>query len=287
MGSARVKVTPITPDLGAEISDIDLSQSLSPDLFQALQTAFNRHHVLVFRDQALTRDQHKDFARQFGPIHIHPSKKQLSTKDDPEIFLIDIKPDAKQSNGETWHADITCEEIPPYASMLYLTQLPENGGGDTLFANMQAAYAELSSDLQVYLRTKRALHDGEIDLARYGIRLKGNQTYPANSHPVVIAHPKTGMPTLYVNEGFTSHLLGVPRFESDLILSGLFNRLETNPRHQCRIRWTPNMMTLWDNYSVQHQAIFDYAGFARYGERITIAATTPPQAFTRTSMDQA
>ncbi|MGB1755916.1 MAG: TauD/TfdA dioxygenase family protein, partial [Pseudomonadales bacterium] len=68
-----MKVTPITPDLGAEISDIDLSQSLSPDLFQALQTAFNRHHVLVFRDQALTRDQHKDFARQFGPIHIHPS----------------------------------------------------------------------------------------------------------------------------------------------------------------------------------------------------------------------
>ena len=73
--------------------------------------------------------------------------------------------------------------------MLYLTQLPENGGGDTLFANMQAAYAELSRELQAYLRTKRALHDGEIDLARYGIRLKNGQTYPANSHPVVIAHP--------------------------------------------------------------------------------------------------
>ena len=272
-------ITSITPELGAEISDIDLRHPLDLDVIEAIQAAFNRYHVLVFREQTLTRDQHKVFARYFGPIHIHPSKKQLNTRDDPEIFLIDIKPDAQQSNGETWHADITCEATPPYASMLYLTQLPENGGGDTLFANMQAAYAELSRELQAYLRTKRALHDGEIDLARYGIRLKNGQTYPASSHPVVIAHPKTGEATLYVNEGFTSHLLDVPRFESDLILSGLFKRIETNPRHQCRIRWTPNMITLWDNYSVQHQAIFDYAGYSRYGERITIESEGAPQAF--------
>ena len=96
---------------------------------------------------------------------------------------------------------------------------------------------------------------------------------------MVIQHPKTEKPVLYVNEGFTAHLLNVPSFESDLILQGLFQRIKTNARHQCRIKWTPNMITLWDNYSVQHQAIFDYSGFYRYGERITIAADEPPQAF--------
>ena len=124
-----------------------------------------------------------------------------------------------------------------------------------------------------------AFHDGERDLLRYGIRLKPGQSYPAHTHPVVIQHPKTQKPVLYVNEGFTAHLLNVPSFESDLILQGLFQRIKTNARHQCRIKWTPNMITLWDNYSVQHQAIFDYSGYHRYGERITIAADQAPEAF--------
>jgi taurine dioxygenase len=275
-----MKLVRITPSLGAEVEGLDLSKELSSAQIQALQTAFETHHVLVFRDQTLSREAHKAFASYFGPIHVHPSKRNLKQDEDPDIFFIDIKPESKQSNGETWHSDITCEAIPPYASMLYLTKVPENLGGDTLFANLQAAFEELSPDLQHYLMQQSAFHDGELDLMRYGIRLKPGQSYPAHAHPAVIQHPKTKKPVLYVNEGFTAHLLGVPAFESNLILQGLFQRIRTNARHQCRIKWTPNMITLWDNYSVQHQAIFDYSGYHRYGERITLASDQAPQAYT-------
>ena len=274
-----MNLIPITPSLGAEVEGLDLTQPLSSEQVRALQSAFETHQVLVFRDQVLSREAHKAFARYFGDIHVHPSKQNLKRDEDPDLFFIDIKPDSKQSNGETWHADITCEARPPYASMLYLTRVPDNLGDDTLFANLQAAFEELSPELQQYLMQQSAFHDGELDLMRYGIRLKPGQSYPAHTHPVVIQHPKTEKPVLYVNEGFTAHLLNVPSFESDLILQGLFQRIKTNARHQCRIKWTPNMITLWDNYSVQHQAIFDYSGFYRYGERITIAADEPPQAF--------
>ena len=90
--------------------------------------------------------------------------------------------------------------------MLYLTRVPDNLGGDTLFANLQAAFEELSPELQQYLMQQSAFHDGELDLMRYGIRLKPGQSYPAHTHPVVIQHPKTEKPVLYVNEGFTAHL---------------------------------------------------------------------------------
>ena len=113
-----MNLIPITPSLGAEVEGLDLTQPLSSEQVRALQSAFETHHVLVFRDQVLNREAHKAFARYFGDIHVHPSKQNLKQDEDPDLFFIDIKPDSKQSNGETWHADITCEARPPYASML-------------------------------------------------------------------------------------------------------------------------------------------------------------------------
>lgn len=278
-----MKITPITPTIGAEITGIDLEQPLSDHSWQAIARAFADHHVLVFRDQVLSRERHKAFARRFGEIHIHPSKKHAKTTQDPEFFLIDIKPDDKGSNGEVWHADITCEQQPPYASLLYITEVPKNGGGDTLFANMHDAFDELSPSMQAYLGGQQAFHDGEQDLRRYCIRLKPGQYYPAHAHPVVVVHPFTGRPVLYVNEAFTSHLLEMPLFESNLILNGLYDRIRSNPRLHCRVQWTPNMLTLWDNYSVQHQAVFDYQGYRRYGERITVSSPATPKAYSAAS----
>ena len=139
-----MRCSPITPSLGAEVSDVDLQTPISPSTASQLRQALNKHHVLVFRSQHLNREAHKAVARCFGELHIHPSRRHLAQDQDPEFFLIDIKPDARQSNGETWHADITCEEVPPRASLLYLTNLPANGGGDTLFTNMHDAFNELS-----------------------------------------------------------------------------------------------------------------------------------------------
>ncbi len=273
-------ISPITPTVGAEVTGVDLT-SLNPEAESAIQAAFLKHHVLVFRNQSLTRDQHKAFGRLFGELHIHPSKRNGMNQQDPELFIVNTKPDAKLTNGEAWHSDVSCEEIPPKASILYVTKCPENGGGDTLFANMHAAFDELSPDLQTLLLNKTAYHDGEIDLRNYGIRLRDGQTYPKASHPLVPRHPENGRPYLFANGSFTSHIEGIERWESDMLLQGLYQRTANNPRIQCRVKWQPNTLVMWDNRSVQHHAILDYAGFARYGERVSVLDEQRPQPYRR------
>ena len=274
-----MNISSITPTVGAEVTGVDLAD-LGPEAVSSIKAAFLKHHVLVFRDQTLSRDQHKAFGRLFGDLHIHPSKRNGMNQQDPELFIINTKPDAKLTNGEAWHSDVSCEEIPPKASILYVTKCPENGGCDTMFANMHEAFDELSPDLQSLLLTKTAYHDGEIDLRNYGVRLRDGQTYPKASHPLVPRHPENGRPYLFANGSFTSHIEGIPRWESDMLLQGLYQRTATNPRIQCRVKWQPNTLVMWDNRSVQHHAILDYAGFARYGERVSVLDSERPQPFT-------
>jgi taurine dioxygenase len=274
-----MNISSITPTVGAEVTGVDLAD-LSPEAVSSIKAAFLKHHVLVFRDQTLSRDQHKAFGRLFGDLHIHPSKRNGMNQQDPELFIINTKPDAKLTNGEAWHSDVSCEEIPPKASILYVTKCPENGGGDTMFANMHEAFDELSPALQSLLLSKTAYHDGEIDLRNYGVRLRDGQTYPKAYHPLVPRHPENGRPYLFANGSFTSHIEGIPRWESDILLQGLYQRTATNPRIQCRVKWQPNTLVMWDNRSVQHHAILDYAGFARYGERVSVLDSERPQPFT-------
>jgi len=275
-----MQVTNVTPTLGAEIAGIDLSVSLVAATVDRLRQVWLDRKVLIFRDQRLTRDQHKAFGRCFGDLHIHPSHRAgMNRHDDPELFIIDTKADAKQSNGEAWHSDVSCETVPPIASLLYITQVPENGGGDTMFADMAAAYAELSEPLKQMLDGKMAFHDGEIDLRNYGFRLKPGQTYPTATHPVVIRHPETALPVLFVNRSFTSHIEALPVWESRMLLEGLYDYVAANARIQCRVKWTPNTLVMWDNRSVQHQAIRDYVGYARYGERVSLSGSVPLEPF--------
>ncbi len=275
-----MQITNVTPTLGAEIAGIDLSVSLDAATVDRLRQVWLDRKVLIFRDQRLTRDQHKAFGRCFGDLHIHPSHRAgMNRHDDPELFIIDTKADARQSNGEAWHSDVSCETVPPIASLLYITQVPENGGGDTMFADMAAAYAELSEPLKQMLDGKMAFHDGEIDLRNYGFRLKPGQTYPTATHPVVIRHPETTLPVLFVNRSFTSHIETLPMWESRMLLEGLYDYVAANARIQCRVKWTPNTLVMWDNRSVQHQAIRDYVGYARYGERVSLSDSVPLEPF--------
>ncbi len=275
-----MQIVQITPNIGAEVTGIDLSAPLDVQVIDELRRLFVEHMVLVFRNQQLTRDQHKSFSRYFGELHIHPSHREgMNAGDDPEIFVINTPPDARQSNGEAWHSDVTCEEVPPMASLLYVTKVPENGGGDTMFANMCLAWDELSDDLKMFLEGKSAFHDGTIDLRNYGIRLKPGQSYPQASHPLVVQHPESGKPVLFVNRSFTSHIEGLPTWESQMILDGLYDYIMANGRIQCRVGWTENTLVMWDNRSVQHKAIRDYVGYSRYGERVSLLDNVRPAAY--------
>ena len=273
-----ITVDPLTPKLGAEVSGANLAE-LTDELIEDIKLAFQRHFVLIFRDQHIDREQHKAFGRVFGELQTHPAKTNLGIPGDPEIFDIKITADTHVANGESWHTDLSCEPIPPMASALYITEVPEGGGGDTLFANMIEAYATLSPSLQTLLQGLTAFHDGEKDLKAYGYKLKPDQTYPSASHPVVTRHPETHDPVLFVNEPFTDKINELTRRESEAILNMLYRHIETNTRFHCRVKWQVNTLVLWDNRAVHHHAVWDYYPHSRTGERVTVRCPEPPQAF--------
>ena len=265
----------VTPSLGGEVSGIDLA-CLDADDEAFIRQAFKDRLVLVFRDQHLTREQHKRFGRLFGDLHLHPAKTHLGMPGDPEIFDIKITAKTKVANGEAWHTDLSCEVIPPMASALYITQVPPSGGGDTLFANMQDAFATLSEPMQGFLKGLTAFHSGYKDLKAYGVVPKPGQQYPTASHPVVPIHPDTGKPVLFVNEPFTESINELQPAESNALLNMLYRHIETNTRFHCRIKWQPNTLVLWDNRAVHHHAVWDYYPEVRIGERVTVKAAQPP-----------
>ena len=134
-------VSTLTPHLGAQVEGLDLSQPLDAPQLHDLHQAFADWGVLVFRNQHLDREAHKAFGRYFGDLHVHPMN--YSRKSDPEILIVKTTKDSPYTAGDAWHTDVTCDAIPPLASALYITETPEVGGGDTLFADMYLAY-ELS-----------------------------------------------------------------------------------------------------------------------------------------------
>lgn len=273
-----IEVHELTPKLGAEVAGANLGQ-LDVRQIQEIKTALQDRGVLVFRDQTLTQAQHKAFGRLWGDLQTHPAKTHLGVPGDPEIFDISISGKTKVANGEAWHTDLSCEPVPPLASALYITQMPASGGGDTLFASMVEAYRTLSDQMKSLIIGLRAFHDGRKDLKAYGYELKPGQTYPSATHPLVIRHPDSGQPVLFVNEPFTSHIEGLPPKESDALLDLLYRHTETNTRFHCRVKWQENTVVLWDNRAVQHHAVWDYFPETRRGERVTVRQSSPPQPY--------
>ena len=266
-------VRPLTPVIGAEIEGLDLASDLSNLQFAEVRRALLEHHVIVFRNQHLSAEEHKSFARRFGKLHVHPI--QAMRGGDSERLEVKANKDSKFVAGEGWHSDVTCDIEPPMGSLLYIEQTPEIGmGGDTLFANMHLALEMLSAPMRALLETLTAVHDGTIPWVQgYGYQPK--QDFPKSEHPVVVRHPETGRKLLYVNRGFTSHIPQLTRFESNAVLEMLYRHIETQPALFCRVRWTPNTLVFWDNRCTQHQAIWDYYPLDRSGYRVSVVGERP------------
>ena len=272
------ELTTLTPHIGAEIRGLDLSVALSDEQEKELRRAFHDWMVLVIRDQQLTRDQHKALGRRFGRLHVHPMHTGGHRGSDPEILPVKTTADSRYAAGDGWHTDVTCDEIPPLGSMLYLTETPECGGGDTLFADMYLAYELLSEPMKRFLGPLEAVHDGAIPYVGAYKTTPPEGGYPRSTHPVVTRHPETGRRVLFVNSGFTSHIVGLSRAESRAILDLLFRHIDSTPRLCCRVEWQPNTLTFWDNRCTQHHAIWDYYPHSRTGERVSVVAGERPSA---------
>jgi taurine dioxygenase len=267
-----IEVTKLTPHIGAEIGGVDLSRPLGNQQFQEVHDALMENLVIFFRDQDLTHDQHKAFGRKFGNLMIHPASPK-SPEGHPEILTIHADENSKHVAGEEWHSDISCDENPPMGSILYLTEIPPEGG-DTLFASMYAAYDRLSPPVKTLVEGLTATHDGEpVYRGRFGYA-PGAQGFPRAEHPVVRTHPVTGKKALFVNGNFTTRINGLSKLESDALLQMLCRHGET-PEFQCRFRWQPNSVAFWDNRCVQHHAMWDYYPKRRHGYRVTIEGDRP------------
>jgi taurine dioxygenase len=267
-----ITVDKLTPIIGAEIGGVDLAAPSNRQLDE-IHRALAENCVIFFRDQQMTPEQHMAFGRRFGPLHVHPAAPHEPGH--PELMIITADKDSPRANGEGWHSDVSCDEEPPLGSILYIKECPAHGG-DTLFANMYAAYDALSEKMKTYLDGLRAIHDGEDNYrgtyANFGVQDK--QTYPKAIHPVIRTHPLTGKRALFVNKGFTRRILDIPADESAGILAYLYEHM-ANPLFQCRFRWQANSIAFWDNRCTQHRAMWDYWPHRRYGNRVTVKGERP------------
>lgn len=251
--------------LGAEVLGLDLSRPLGREDFARIHRAHLDHHVLVFRDQRITPQQHVDFSRLFGPLQIHVLKNfQLAGH--PEILIVsNIKDAAGQpiglgDAGHYWHSDLSYKDKPSLGSLLHAQELPGEGG-DTLFADQHAAYDALPEALKARVAPLRAEHSYlakyEELRARSPWRPKLTQAQidevAPSIHPVVRTHPETGRKALFVSEHFTTRIVGLPEDESQALLAELF-AASVRPEFTYRHQWQPHDLVFWDNRSVTHLA---------------------------------
>ena len=269
-------IKPFAPNLGAVITNVNLSNDINDAELKGIRDAFHKFQVLFFQNQSeISPENHIKLGRCFGDLHIHPAAPKM--KSFPEIFEIHTHKDSKISNGaEDFHSDVSCDLEPPLGTMLQLHVLPECGG-DTMFANMYMAYDSLSKPMQNFLNGLRASHESEHfyrDRYEKQDQLDPKKKYPSAIHPIVRTHPETKKKALYINKFFTTRIEGLSKQESKLILGYLFNHCEKTD-FQIRYRWNKNDMAFWDNRCTLHKAIWDYHPMERKGRRVTIKGTIP------------
>ena len=272
-----MKVTPIGPVFGAEISGISLSD-VNDQTFPAIRTALCQHEVLVFRQQNISTEDQVAIGRRFGELTVSPFSPNAD--DRAELIVLDNQPGNSSPLTDIWHSDETFRECPPLTTILRARVVPEFGG-NTVFASMTAAYEGLSERMRHYLSGLTALHGfgrfGEMlrqDPERRYLLHRVENEIPMPHHPVVRIHPESGRKALFVNPHFTLRIDDIPEDESRALLDYLFSRALV-PEYQIRVSWQPDTVVMWDNRSVQHYAPNDYLPHRRRMERITVRGDRP------------
>jgi len=271
-------LTPITGTFGAELSGERVADGIDGAW---LSRQLVDHRLLVLRDQHLTHAQQVQLARELGePTPAHPVVP--GHPDHPEILVLD---GAQGGRNARWHTDVTFMPAPPAASVLVGDVMPAFGG-DTMWADTRTAYDRLSPAVQAAIDTLEAVHRisplaywgepfdtalGRDDAQRL---FDDAAKVPPVIHPVVRVHPVTGRKNLFVNPGFTTHIVGMSRIESDGLLRLLYEHA-TQPELVLRHRWRAGDVVIWDNRATMHYAVDDYGAAQRCMRRVTIRGTTP------------
>ncbi len=272
-----IKVIPFSQNCGATVHGVQLA-SLSDEELDTVQSAFVQYGVLFFRDQSLSPEEHIRFAERCGNIVTNKFFKPVDGY--PTIAEVRKEENQQTNIGGGWHTDHSYDEVPAKGSILVARELP-TVGGDTHFANLCAAFDDLSVGLQKTLLSLRAVHSnrhlyGEggyystTDLAEH---LSGSDSVGDAVHPMVIVHPESGRRALYVNPGHTLGIEGWSVEESRALLNDLYEHVAQD-KYICKFNWLPGSVVYWDNRCTWHFAQNDYHGQARLMHRITLAGSS-------------
>ncbi len=272
---SNFQVKKITPSIGAEIIGQNIFNDLDSSLCDQIYNVLIENKVIFFRNQNLSNDQHIKFAKSFGEIE-SPHPVYPHVENFPDIVLLE-NDEKRPPDTDVWHTDVTFRANPPFASILYSRIIPPNGG-DTLWSCLSTIYDALPMEIKNYLETLNAVHDmgdfrntfvnkeptGSADKLNQGFKKFGSAI-----HSVIKIHPITKKKFIYVNPGFTNHIVGLNATDSNNLLNYLFNFMN-KPEFQIRFKWTENTIAMWDNRCTMHYAIGDYMPERRKMHRITI-----------------
>ncbi len=268
---ASMHVANSAAPLGAEITGLDLSKTLDDATFCAIEDVLHDRGVIVLRDQRLTEEEQIAFSRRFGKLEIHVASQYLKPGY-PEILIVsNIVENGGQIGladaGQYWHSDLSYVANPSRCSLLYALEVPTRNGvvlGETMFASAAWAYDTLPEPMRTRLKGLTAIH-------RYGDRYRKQEaaggraalseeqlkSVPDVQHPVIRPHPITGRKVLFVNEGFTAVIEGMPEEESAAVLKELCQHI-TRPEALYQHNWRAGDLVIWDNCLSQHRAVRNY-----------------------------
>ncbi|GAA2713366.1 TauD/TfdA dioxygenase family protein [Actinoplanes palleronii] len=272
-----IDITRIGGRIGAEVSGVDLTAPVDEVAAKEIHDALVEHKVLVFRGQHLDDDQHQRFAAIFGTLTLaHPTVPSVDGQ--ANVLEVAAGPGAR---ANAWHTDVTFVVAPPKATTLRSLVIPPYGG-DTLFSNTAAAYADLPDHLRFLADRLWAEHSNEYDYAEHpqfrSAEVDDYQKVFASvryrtAHPVVRVNPDSGVPNLFIGN-FVTSLIGLSKTESRDILR-LLQYYVTRPENTLRHSWQVGDLVVWDNRSTQHYAADDYGDLARKLHRVTVAGDVP------------
>jgi taurine dioxygenase len=278
-----MRVRPLTPNLGAEISGIELSADLDGAQFQALYQAFLRYQVLLFPPHDLPPGNQVAFARRFGEVQVHVMN-QYHADGHPELYRLsnlgaDGKPTGNHPDKGTlaWHTDGSWQRVTGQATIIYGEVMPESGG-ETHFCDMYGAYERLSASWKKRIAGLRAVHN--LDFSR--TRRHGEDPLteaqrlakPPVDHPIVRTHPETGRKCLFLGD-HAEYIQGMPYDEGRALIEEL-NALAVHPDLTYEHRWQTGQLLVWDNRCVMHRATgYDAATQGRVIRRCTVLGEVP------------
>lgn len=285
MGTTQLDVQRLGGSCGAVVRGIDVTRPQTPEQIEAILQLLDEHLVVAFPDQPIDLDRLEAFTDELGGRDVTPYVTPVAGR--PFVIRVIKEPSDELNFANAWHTDLSYLPAPPAYTVLHAHDVPP-AGGDTMWANQYLAYDTLPDKMKQQIDGLEATHSAGMAYGTGGyleaVAGKSSMSvepsadaHATETHPLVIRHPRTGRPALYANSVYTTGIVGMDADEARALLARLTAHA-THPNFTCRLRWEPQMLTIWDNSATQHFAINDYPGERRELFRTSVAGAAPQPA---------